>query len=443
MIREILDKIKQTPGSEKHNILRANLEILKPILEDCYTTAVYGVLKYNVDSVGTKTLDANYPEFHDLLRRLAAREITGNEAVSAVEQLISLFREEDQEYLDCVLQHNMKIGITGKTYREIAYPNETKYEVSLAKNIKDVKGVDPTDGTWFGSRKLDGVRCTTHFTVVNRDVSDVDFISRTNHRFTTLENLKPFIREVASHIETDGNYVFDGECCIVDEKGDEDFKSIMKVISKKDFQIPNPSYRVFDFLTEAEFNMKETSPIFSERYETMKQLFNEAMSDSHDRDALYCAIHPLEQERITSEADFLMWKKRVAEGNWEGFMLRKDAPYESGRKKSLLKVKEFEDAEFIVESIEVGEKTYSMAGRGNVKFDNCCTGLNITFKGNKVTVGSGISRDESLNWAEHPGRIIGKTICVQYFEETVDDKTGLPSLRFPTLKCVYPNGRNV
>jgi DNA ligase-1 len=442
MIVDILDKIKQTPGQTKQTILRENLTSLKQILDDCYTANVYGVLKYNISTSGDKTIDVNYGEFHNLLKRLSVRQLTGNEAVEAVSNLVNQFAPRDQEYLDCVLKHNMRIGITEKTFKEIAYPNEFHYEVALAKNIKDVKNVNPIDGSYFASRKLDGVRCTCAFGVVNREVSDIEFISRTNHPFTTLDNLKPFIREVGSCIETDNIYVFDGECCSIDDAGNEDFKSIMKVVTKKNYTIPNPAYRVFDLLTMDEFMMKTTSPIFSERYETIQQLFQEAMTKSANHQALWFAIHPLLQERITCQEDFERWKEYVHTGNWEGFMLRKDVPYENGRTKNLLKVKEFFDAEFVVNSIETGRKTYSEAGRGNVDYENCCTGLNITFKGNTVTVGSGLTKQQSFDWAKDPSKIIGKTITVQYFEETVDDKTGLPSLRFPTLKFVYEDGRN-
>lgn len=443
MITEILDKIKSTPGSAKKTILKDNLNAVKPILDDCYTSDVYGVLNYPLLASGEKTIDQNYGEFHDLLQKLARRELTGGAAVTAVSDLIGQFRKEDQLYLDCVLQHNMKIGITEKSYKQISCPSEIRYEVALAKNIKDVKGVNPLDGTYFASRKLDGVRCTCQFTVVNHETSDIIFKSRTNHEFTTLDNLKPFIREIGSVIDTDDTYVFDGECCKIDENGDEDFKSIMKEVTKKDYTIEKPSYRVFDFLTLKEFNMVEMSPTFSDRYVTMVALHQEAMEHSADPRSLFFAIQVLHQERIRSKEDYDRWREYVATGNWEGFMLRKDCPYENGRTKNLLKVKEFFDAEFIVNSIEIGDKTYSVAGKGNVEYKNCCTGLNITYKGNTVTVGSGLTKQQSLDWAEDPSKIIGKTITVQYFEETTDDKTGLPSLRFPTLKYVYESGRSV
>jgi len=37
--------------------------------------------------------------------------------------------------------------------------------------------------------------------------------------------------------------------------------------------------------------------------------------------------------------------------------------------------------------------------------------------------------------------IVGKTITVQYFEETANDKGGI-SLRFPTVKHIYENERD-
>ena len=42
----------------------------------------------------------------------------------------------------------------------------------------------------------------------------------------------------------------------------------------------------------------------------------------------------------------------------------------------------------------------------------------------------------------NPDLIIGKEITVQYFEETKNQKGEL-SLRFPTVKHVFENGRNV
>ena len=66
----------------------------------------------------------------------------------------------------------------------------------------------------------------------------------------------------------------------------------------------------------------------------------------------------------------------------------------------------------------------------------------IIHKGHQVKVGSGWNQEQRLKYEANPELIIGKTITVQYFEETKNQKGGI-SLRFPTVKHVFENGRNV
>jgi DNA ligase-1 len=62
---------------------------------------------------------------------------------------------------------------------------------------------------------------------------------------------------------------------------------------------------------------------------------------------------------------------------------------------------------------------------------------NIEFEGTVVGVGSGWSDAQRIKYHDHPEELIGKVINVQYFETTIDSKTGKPSLRFPTVKHVH------
>ena len=68
----------------------------------------------------------------------------------------------------------------------------------------------------------------------------------------------------------------------------------------------------------------------------------------------------------------------------------------------------------------------------------------IEHKGYKVKVGSGFSQEQRITHYVpnfHPDSIIGKTITVQYFEETKNQDGGI-SLRFPTVKHIYNNERD-
>ena len=55
------------------------------------------------------------------------------------------------------------------------------------------------------------------------------------------------------------NLVFDGELCLIDENGNDDFQGIMKQIRRKDHTIPNPKFKIFDFIPLDDFNKKESS----------------------------------------------------------------------------------------------------------------------------------------------------------------------------------------
>ena len=64
----------------------------------------------------------------------------------------------------------------------------------------------------------------------------------------------------------------------------------------------------------------------------------------------------------------------------------------------------------------------------------------IEHKSHLVKVGSGFTQEQRLKYMD--GSILGKTITVQYFEETKNQDGGI-SLRFPTVKHIYENGRTV
>ena len=61
-------------------------------------------------------------------------------------------------------------------------------------------------------------------------------------------------------------------------------------------------------------------------------------------------------------------------------------------------------------------------------------------RGCPVGVGSGFSLEERQHYYKHPEDIIGKEITVKYFEETKNQDGGY-SLRFPTVKCIYKEGK--
>ncbi len=435
----ILKQIEQIGSTLSKVELVKNLsvpqqDLLKEIYEDCYGSQMYYIKKQPATTFeGLETIENDYVTFRRALKDLAERKITGNNALNYITNIISLYTKEDQEFLIRILMKDLKIGLSKKGFENIFGKNSNdEYEVSLALNLDKVKGVNVLDGTYFASRKLDGVRCVAICEVHNGELISLELKSRQGKTFTTLDKLKPAIEKFICR-NFEGMWVLDGEVCLVDENGDEHFDWIMKEINRKNHTIENPRYKLFDLIKGEDFFRGVGDTKFEDRYNELYETWAYYAFDEEKE-----LIQPVVQERITCQEDFDRWSQYVSNNSWEGFMLRKDVPYKGGRTKDLIKVKKFQDDEYVVIGYECGDVKY-----GTEIYKDVVSNLHIIHKGNRVSVGSGISKEQRILWRKDPSKIIGKEVTIQYFEETMDSKTGMFSLRFPVLKHVYDKKREV
>jgi DNA ligase-1 len=241
------------------------------------------------------------------------------------------------------------------------------------------------------------------------------------------------LNKVKEAIENTGiiNHVFDGEICLLDENGNEDFQGVMKELRRKDHQIENPRFMIFDMMHKSEFDAGKGNTPLTERLRMLR---------AWQGGRFTCAktLQYVDQVQINDNDHFETWNKISAEKGWEGFMLRKNVGYEGKRSKNLVKVKKFHDAEY--EVIDYDTDTAEVVRNGRSETIEMLSQVWIEHKGHKVKVGSGWTQDQRLQYMD--GSIVGKIITVQYFEETTNDKGGI-SLRFPTVKVVHGDKREV
>lgn len=365
--------------------------------------------------------NSRFNEITDLLKELN-NGLTGNRALKEVSRFIK-DNEEYRKLIYDVLDKDLHIGMSVTTMNTIVPGLFKDFQVALAKPIKNEK----IDEHWMIEHKLDGVRCICY---INSE-DDIKFYSRKGKDFTTLGTLKGELKELIKAGKLPTGIVLDGEICVVDENGNEDFKSVMQEIKRKDYTMLKPMYILFDTLPISDFNAGYSPLTYKQRFATLKTYLGE---DKHRCMRLVEAID------YTLE-NFGQWQKMVFDKGWEGLILRNDVPYEGDRSSNMLKVKSFQDAEYVVKDVEMdGDATVLIDGKAErVK---CVKRLVIEHKGNKVGVGSGLKQEQRLEWYQHPEHIIGRTITVRYFEE-VTDENGKPSLRFPTLKYIYDGDRDV
>ena len=227
--------------------------------------------------------------------------------------------------------------------------------------------------------------------------------------------------------------VFDCEVCLMDKSGAEDFQGIMKEIKRKDHTIESPKYKVFDYLLLDEFDNQTSPRKLSDRLTCFNAIYNTFTEKLN-------SINLLEQWQVKSEEHFQELAELATKNNWEGLILRKDSEYKGKRSNDLLKVKKFFDEEYVVKSVETA--IHRIIVNGKEVEEEMLGSVVIEHKGCNVGVGSGFDQEERRKYFKNPELIIGKTITVQYFEETIN-QDGCHSLRFPVVKHIYTNGRDV
>ena len=421
-LQEFINQMQATSSSlDKVKILKQQSEFIQKVLEYTYNP----FKQYHVTS---KTCIKNSDlcgsgmslDLFELLDKLNTREVTGHDAIKLVNRFASNYPRTSSELIYNIIDKDLKIRTGAKVINK-AFPGLIpEFNVALAQNYEPKLasfGENVTE-KWYASRKLDGVRCLAIVDVQG----NCRLYSRMGKEFTTLDKVK-------SAIEATGiiNTVFDGEICILDKDGNEDFQSVMKEIRRKDHQIENPMFMMFDMLHISQFNNKKSTDTLGTRLHKLRswQLGCE--------NTLRC----LDQSVITDERHFDKWAQMAGDNNWEGFMLRKDVGYEGKRSKNLLKVKTFHDAEYKVVDCDVSPM--SVVRDGKEAQEVMLAQVYIEHKGHRVKVGSGFSQEQRIKYMTED--IVGKTITVQYFEETHNDKGGI-SLRFPTVKHIYESRRD-
>ena len=419
-LRNFIDEMRSTSSAtDKVAIIARSSTFIHKVLE--YT---YNPFKqyYTTSKTCKKNSDKCYYDNNDLypfelLDSLSDRKFTGHEAIALVNGWVE--NTDDGELLYRIIDKNLDIRAGDKVINKAVPGLIPTFSVALAQ---EYKGKCDWNDSWYASRKLDGVRCLA---VVDFE-GKCTLYSRMGKELTTLNKVKEAI-EATNIINT----VFDGEICLVDEDGNEDFQGVMKQLRRKDHQIENPVFMIFDMIHKPDFDKQKGDLVLSERLRTLRGWFN-------SRNIIDSTLRYCQQYEITDDEHFETWSKISSDNKWEGFMIRKDVGYEGKRSKNLQKVKKFFDDEY--EVIDYDVDNHEVVRDGKSETLKMLSQVWIEHKGHRVKVGSGWTQEQRLQYMD--GSIVGKIITVQYFEETKNDKGGI-SLRFPTVKIVHGDKREV
>ena len=383
--------------------------------------ALDSMITFGVKQVLTKEGQGrglSWPTFEKLATALSTRQLTGNDAQTAINQYrLQATEEQWNGWYRRILIKDLRCGVSEKTVNKVVEKKHKDYAIPVfscqlahdsANHESKVTGVKLVEV------KLDGVRVIT----VVYPNGHIDQYSRNGKELVNFEHIK---KQIAKHAR------FFAEPVVLDgEVMSATFQDLMKQVHRKsDVEANDAVLNLFDILT-----LKE----FSRGYGDHKQI-----DRSYSLAAWYGQFHDhmpnvtvVGQEQVDLDSEvgrerFKQINQDAIAGGYEGIMIKDPfAVYECKRSTSWLKLKPF--IEVSLEVIAVEEGTGRNQGKlGALICEGVDDGKNI-----RVNVGSGFSDlDRDSFWSSRED-IIGHTVEVRADAATQSqDSEGTWSLRFP------------
>lgn len=421
--KSILEKYKDNENIKKILVATLHPYIKYNVTEKSLLTTPFDVSKVNPFAL--------YNDIFELLDALNDRKITGHEALHTI--LFYALKWDCNDLMMRIMKRNLGLRIGEDLINDVMPGLIPTFPVQLGELWEDALAKNKVDFSiqeWVYSHKLDGLRCLG----IIEPNGEVYIKTRGGIKYETLQVLVDELK--ASGLK---GVVFDGEFCIIDEDGNEDYQAAMKVYNKKSedkkgyVQIPNPQFMAFDILTYDEFMIAKGKTPFKQRYQTLNYIINNIPSLKH--------FKVVEQLPIESEEHLAELMLEAEKKKWEGlYIKRNDVGYEGDRSFDQLKVKIFQDMELMICGHEIGP--FKAVIDGQQKTIETLLKVFVDFNGNKeVKVGSGFSLEERNRYALNPELLDNAEMTIKHGGITKPEKGKLASLRWPIKKHIWENGK--
>lgn len=358
--------------------------------------------------------------FEDLATKLQKRELTGNDAKSAIELCMTVATNDEWNgWYKRILQKDLKCGVSEKTINNVAKATKKKeFGVPLftCQLAHDSSGHEKkVAGKKLIQVKLDGVRVLT---IVYPD-GRVDQYSRNGKELVNFEKIKEqFAKTVTGITEP---VVFDGEVM------SSSFQDLMKQVHRKsDVSADDAVLHLFDYVPlknfqKGKWDMPQTYRL--SKLKAWKDLWTEETTNIQ-----VLGHEEIDLDTMVGQVQYKEINARAIAGGYEGIMIKDlEAPYECKRTTSWLKLKPFIEVSLTVVAVEEGSAgTKNENNLGALVCEGTDDGKFI-----RVNVGSGYSDDLRSELWTNKEEIIGQVVEVRADAATKSQDGEHWSLRFP------------
>lgn len=371
---------------------------------------------YGFELAGTFTT-CDVKTIEDVFRYLDCHHTGSSKDIIEVKDLMEQICKDDfeKDIFKKIVCKNLPIGIDAKTINKCFPSLIPTFDVCLCDKYYDRPELVDGKREFAISTKIDGCRC-----IAIKEKGMVRLVSRQGKLWLGCREIEKAIQELPIN-----NFVFDGEITIKDfmkYPSKEVYKMTTKIISTKDEIKEGICLNVFDGMSLKDWNVNNCSEDYSWRHHYINRILEYNKSDALSFvEDIYVGNDPAKIEELM--------KGIVRTDDWEGLVIKfTDSKYEWKRSKNWLKVKAFDEMDLIVKDVEEG--TNSNQNRLGALI---CEIEHPKLGHIEAKVGSGYSEDERIRFWEMKNELIGRTISVQYFEQTENTSTHIKSLRFPVF----------
>jgi DNA ligase-1 len=357
--------------------------------------------------------------FWNIAHQLSKRELTGNDAIAAVNNLRKSAKQQEWNgWYRRILIKDMRCGTSETTVNKIAGKIDGKYTVPVFSCQLAHDGANhesKVSGPKLVEVKLDGVRVIT----IVYPGGHVDQYSRNGKELVNFPHIKEQFARVAEILPEP--MVFDGEVM------SSSFQDLMRQVHRKsDVQSADAVLHLFDILSLEEFKLGIGKIKQSDRSQLLKSWY-ESVAE-HTSNISIVGHEFLDLDTAPGRILFQTINQRAIAGGYEGIMIKDpNAVYETKRTVAWLKQKPYIEVSLTVVGTEEG--TGKNVGRlGALIVEGTDDGKLI-----RTNVGSGLSDDNRIAYWASRDRLVGNIVEVRA-DAVTQNQDGSYSLRFPRFK---------
>ena len=353
----------------------------------------------------------------ELFDKLSNREVTGNEAISLVEQTMSQLSEKSQKVLTLILSRSFDCGMSEKTINKVWKKLIPEFGVMLCSPLND-KTRKLIKTPFIAQVKYDASRCIA---IVHQN--EVVFKTR-NGKEMIIENnrLKSELIKIASHYNDNKGVVLDGEIMIegADRQGSNKIvtKFVRESANKDEANLVH--FKVWDVIPKTDFLNGKYSVEYGTRFDELQKLYCQA---SNDTDIKHVSL--AETKIMANYEEAHAWCLELMLQGEEGIIIKNiKGAWKNSRSREQFKVKAVMESDMRITKLVYGTGKYKDA----LGAFECESSDGLV----KVSVGSGLKDDERQE-KFHPSteaNWIGKIMVVRHNGMVTDNK-GAHSLYLP------------